>query len=356
MALQTGQFGVLFEVQAADGVLAPGLQAIYTTPTGPFDETDGAVFGDSESGIGSSGLDLSLSRNAREAARVTGGFTRKFDEFLNGQVESFAFAWPISGNKGTTPGSPADADFQFAAGYGIGALYRGCGFGAGSGWSGGVGWNYKMADVEKISALVFDSGVVYAFVDLLGSLELAFNVGSAGIQTANLSGKLDPLNPPKAAAFPTITYGDQDNVAAPSIAEVGNVFGSGAVPRGFSELTVTIDNGIEGTPDSTAIDGERVEATGRDVTVECTIDVDDANPLFDVGELLREVAGGASSMLFTVGAANAGAEPATSYLVALANLNLSSLQPAQPARAKATTFSAFATATVEGDEFGITFF
>lgn len=357
MALQDGQFGILFEVQTVDGALPAALQAIYTTPTGPFDDDDGAVFGNPEAGVGASGIDLTLGRNARGPARVTGGDTRKFDEFLNGTVNTFSFSWPVSGNKLALSGTPADTEFQIqstggSTSVGIAALYRGCGLGEGAAWGGGVGWEYKPQALEKIAALVFDSGSVYAFVDLQGTLEFAFNVGDAAMHSATFNAKLDPANPPKDAAFPVFSYGQQDVIAAPNVAEANNAFGAG---RGFSELTTTIDNLIEGTPDSNAIDGERVESTGRDVSIACTLDVDDSAPSFDVGELLRDDASFASDMTFQCGDVGVAAEPATRYEVTLANLNLQDLTPTQPANAKSSQFNAFATSDVEGDELILVF-
>ena len=358
MALQTGQFGILFERQTSDGVLASALQAIYTAPPGAVGLTDGAVFGDASTGVGSSGIDLTLGRSAREASRVSGGDTRLFDEFLAGVVNTFQFSWVVSGPKWAASTPPVDGDFQHGASnggsenLGIGALLKACGLGAGAAWAGGVGWEYKPAAIEKCSALVFDSGALYALVDCQASLEMAFTPGEAAVFTATFRAKLDTVNPPKAAAFPTFDYGDQDSVAAPTVAEANNAFGQS---RGFSDLTVVIDNLLEETPDSNESDGVRLESNGRDVTVACTLDVDDAAPTFDVDELLRSVASGAADMTFGCGASAGAGENAVAYDVQLANLNLQDVQLARPLRAKASTFNAFATAETEGDEFSIVF-
>lgn len=359
MALQKGQFGVLFESQPVDGVLAPGLKVIYDglnplpTANGPFDDTDGAVFGDPESGVGASGIDVTLGRNARGPAFVSGSDTRKFDEFLNGTVNTFAFSWPISGPKTTTT-TPLASEFQLDAGRE--ALYQSAGL---TGSAGAASFIYTPVlpatpAARNISALVFDSGTVYAIINAQCSLDFAFNVGGAGIHTANFTAKLDPINVAKEATFPTITYGQQDQVAAPNIAEVQNAFGQ---VRGFSDLTVTIDNQIAGTPDSNAVDGERIESSGRLVNIACTLDVDDGGlqgPAFDVNHLLAAVAE-TDDMVFQAGTLNAGAEPAVSYLVTMADLNLQDLTPAQPANAKSSQFTAFATSTIDGGEFAIEF-
>ena len=348
MALHDAQFGALFELQSAPGVIAPGLLGFAQSPPASVNAVNGTVFGDANSGVGGSGLDLTVNRVADEAATVTGSLTRKFDSFIRAGIATFSYSFPIAGNKAITTGTPVDSEFLLDPG--VDAIYQACGLtpivpGP------AAGTQYDCAGTVPITGLVYDSGVQYLLFDMQGSIALAFNVGGIGIATATFTGKVD-LNETVLATFPaTFLYGDQDQVASPVVESVGNQFGP---TRGFSELTVTVDNAINETEDSNAVDGLRIEQESRNVNVAMTIDSDDSTPDFDFNNLVTTISR-TDSMFFQVGTVNAGTEPAVSYKPTLTNMNIQDLTPAQPSKSKANTLTAVCTATTSGDEFKILF-
>ena len=136
-------------------------------------------------------------------------------------------------------------------------------------------------------------------------------------------------------------------MAAPVIEQVGNAFGQ---TRGWSELTISFENAIEEIPDSNELNGVRIEEGDlREVSVSGTIDSDDGDPDFDFQNIVATTAQ-TDDLSFQVGDDGVALGSATAVALTLGNLNLQELTPAQPARSKANTFSAFATGTTDGAE------
>lgn len=351
MARIDGQFGILFETQPVEGTLAPGLTAIVAAPGGPYGESDGLVLGDTDSGVGESGISLTLGRNFDEKGDVAGSFTRLFDDFLNGASETFSFAFPIAGNRSTPGPAAVDADFQVAIG--IRAIYSCCGL-VGQAWGGGLGQEYVPANTSFTSALVFDSGTVYAIIDMAGNLDFDLTAGEKGVQTGTFTAKLDVDSSGGAFAFPTLNFGAQQTESPPSVKEVANVFGGQS--RGFGSLSVAINNEIEEVADSNAVDGLRIEQAGREISFSTVMDVDDADITFDFDNLVAAAAQ-TDIITFQLGDVNAddGTDPAEAVLFELNGVNLNSLGLDQPARSKANVLDGFCTSTLDGGEFSIVF-
>jgi hypothetical protein len=180
------------------------------------------------------------------------------------------------------------------------------------------------------------------------------------VQTATFTGKLyrtdTALEEPHLVAFPgTLDYGQQDQVAAPTIELGGNIFGSKV--RGWSDLTITIDNQIGTTPDCNQSAGARVEQGGREIGIAMTMDLDDVTTSEeqDYRNLVAEVAQ-TDDIQYSFGDAATGSDPALAYQVTLGNVNIQDMTPAQPSKARANTLSAFATGTADGGDLSIEFF
>lgn len=368
MALIRGNIGIAFEHQPTEGVLAPGLAAILADPTGigaTISDAEGAVLGDVSAGVGESGIDFQLDRRATERPVVTGSLTRQFDDFLTAGVASFTFAWPGRGNGAVLTGAPpVDSEFEFTTGFGIDSLYRSVGF-LGANDPVGVGFQYAPTPAQFISALVWDGdpaladSEVFAFIDLLANYETVLTPSESGVQTNTFTGKLDrPNTGAYGAVFPTFDYGDQAIASAPIVETVGNLYDvAGANPRGWSDLTITIDNAIDTPLDSNRVDGVRIEQTTREFTVAMTLDQDSADQDFDYQQLIRETtpSGTDGQMTFQVGVTGVNGARATAYAWALAGLNPQDFQLAQPARSRSTTLTAFATSAVADIEALLTF-
>ena len=356
MALITGNLGIAFEHQPAEGVLPDGFVAILADPTGlgaTISVAEGAVLGDVSTGIGESGIDFQLERSATEKPVVTGSLTRQFDEFLTALVASFTFAWPGRGNGAILTGAPpVDSEFAFTTGFGIDSLYRSAGL-LGAPLATGVGHQYTPTPAQFISALIWDGDPaladceVFAFIDLLASYDSALPPSVAGVQTNTFTGKLDRTNTGSyGAVFPTFDYGDQTIAAAPIVETVGNLYDvAGATPRGWSDLTLTIDNQIDTPLDANAVDGVRIEQAGREISVSMTLDQDSADQDFDYQQLILDTTPVTpdGQMTFQVGPTGVNGARATAYSWSLLGLNPQDFQLAQPARARSTTLTAFVT-------------
>src|SRR3990172_6906205 len=86
-----------FMPQVDEATYNATLEAITTAWAG----TAGLLLGDPESGIGESGLSLTIGRSKRDKAFLAGSFTRSLADFLKAEVPSFEFSFPFCGSRAT---------------------------------------------------------------------------------------------------------------------------------------------------------------------------------------------------------------------------------------------------------------
>ena len=336
MGKDTFQAAAMFSAQAELGTINPTLDAFNIGSTQPT-LGDGLVLGDADSGEGGSGLDVSILRDLREKAFVSGSFTRPPSDFLGELLDGLTFAFPFAGNRQTTGGTPADGEFQHEAG--IEALLRACGL-QGEAWAGGVGWRYFPGNIIGTggaawsSARVFFEGHDYHLRDLVGELRILFPPGGIAIATATLGGIVDSF---VGVGFPAVgggpDYEEQVSVSAPVVEGVGHFMGhldtggTNDVPRGFTALELIIANEIEDVPDSNLTPAIAKSQNSRSVSINATIFQDDDDADYFRQKLIETV-GGADSLEFVVDTIpNPGSAPAVAYQIIGTNPEVRRMTP-----------------------------
>ncbi len=321
---------IAFATQSAEGTYNAGLDAISATLDGDPDNTDdGLVLGDPESGIGESGVSFAAGRRSREKAVLSGGFTKPLADFLAAEVRTLSFSFPFCGSRRTTTVStPIDADFIPLAG--VDAILVGAGM-AGTAWGSGVGHSYKFATSIPISCLLYYFGNRLELLDCrVSSLSIDYTPGSIAVATADISvGSIkDPASTPVGvASLPTLDYGTQATVSAPTIESVANAWSE---TRGFQSLVLTIANAVGDIKDSNATDGILKDSEGRETTIEATLFADDttAGEVYELDQVYQTAAGGLDQLSFQVGAdETTGLLPAVAHQVLVPTPELDETAP-----------------------------
>jgi len=300
-----------FAPQVAEGTYNANLDAIVATLDGDPDATDdGLLLGDSGSGVGESGLSLSIGRRSRDKAVIGASFTRSLSDFLAAEVRTFSFSWPWGGGlKTTTITTPVDADFLPLTG--VHALLNGVGLQAAV-WGSGVGYSIVPDNtVFPFSALVYYFGNRLELLDCrCSSLAIKYTPGTIAIATAEIV--VGSIKDPSSkvitpVALPTLDYGAQATQSMPTIESIGNAWNA---TRGFSDLTLTFAPTIDDIPDSNAVDGIVKEPSAMEIGVEATLFADDAGSgeTFELSQALSDAIGDLLPLTFTVGSAATGAQ------------------------------------------------
>lgn len=341
MAEKAFQIAVAFGVQAVAGTADATIAAL----AGALSETDGFVLGDPGSGVGESGIEWAIARELQEKADVSGSFTKQPSTFLSEQLETFTIAFPLAGRGTAAP--VADADYKPVKG--IDALLQACGL-AGANLGTGVGYVYTPAAAQIVTAKLFLGGNYWVVRDCIGSLELSQPPGEVGIAKVTLSGVISSFG---AVAFPTINYGNQASLSAPSVKGVGHNWGIAAALRGFTDATLSIDNEIEELPDSNSSTGKRSRQTGREIALSATILTDSGDIDYERAELVRTSAP-TDQQQWQVGTPGGGG-PANAYRVTLTNPELRKLAPDRSGSSEVMAVELVAVETVLNTEFELLF-
>lgn len=297
----------LFRTQVDDSTYNASLQTIVDTPPGSLALADGLVLGDPESGIGESGLSLTIGRSKRDKAFLSGSFTRSLSDFLKAEVPSFEFAFPFCGNRYSPGGAPTDVNAQHDPG--IDALLEGAGL-VGAAWGSGVGWRYVFGSAQPISALVYYSGNVIRLQSCRCSLAIEYTPGSVAVCTATI--EVGSVLAPGTGSIPTLDYGVQGSVSAPVVKAVGHNWQD---TRGFEELTLSIAPAFEEFPDSNATDGVIREASDRETKITGRLFSDDADKDYDLTQILATTAGALDQLSFQVSADMTTGNPALAHQI-----------------------------------------
>lgn len=340
MAEKTFQIAVAFGVQSSAGTADATIAAL----TGSLGETDGFVLGDPDSGVAGSGIEWAIARELKEKADVSGSFTKQPSTFLSEQVETFSISFPLMGRGTSSPA--ADADYKPAKG--IDALILACGF-AGAGGA-GTSWSYTPAAAQIITAKLFVSGNYWVIKDCIAeSAELTQPPGEVGILTVNLRGTIDSFG---AVSFPTVNYGNQASLSAPTVKGVGHNWGISAASRSFTDATLSIANEVEDIPDSNSSTGKRSRQTAREISLAATIYTDSGDIDFERAELVRTTAP-TDQQQWQVG--TAGGSTANAYKITLTNPEIRSLKPDRSGTSEVVEVELVAVETVANTEMELLF-
>lgn len=345
MADEAFAVAIAAAIQTARGT--ENIPANWTS--GTFDETDGAILGDRESGDAESGITLpTFARRARAVADVAGSFTKQPDSFEENEVQSLTLTFQAKGNGATV--TPSAGETQPDAG--IDAIVEGAGLigangtspvvnytprhNASSGgakayltiglWIGSTRWYLKDCIVQRLR-LTMPAGEAPLFV-----AEIV--VGSIFSKTASVT-------------FPTVTYGNQATLSAPVVTSAPMTYGTA---KGFGTMDLIVENDIERTPDSNEASGIRLGVGGRTIRIEGTLFLDAANPDFEYDELER-ASGARSHATIQLGAVAGAADTANGIRIEAKDVQPTSLKHNEADNAVIVDLAGFATGAAVGDEF-----
>lgn len=290
--------------QSAEGTFNATLDAI----AGTWSYTQGLLLGDPSAGARESGLSLGLGRGRRDKALIGSSFTRSLSDFLRADVPTLELTVPYCGNRNAASSPPVDADATPIAG--LDALLQGAGL-VGGAWGSGVGWRYVFGSTLPVSCLVYYNGNRLELLDCRVAFSIAFEPASIPILTAQVA--VGSIKDHALAALPTLTYGPQATISAPSIVAVGNGWGD---TRGFSELTLEVAQTFEDFPDSNALTGIVKEQSDRETRIAATLFADDTTDKgYEYAQLVETNQANLDPLSFTVGPAMVATVPATAVRV-----------------------------------------
>ncbi len=319
--------------------VAVGVQSAFGTPnstiaalTGTLDETDGFVLGDRNSGDADSGISIpALDAIFRESPDVAASFTQKFDSFQRIEVNGFQITFPLQGN-GATAGVPTAGEADFATLHpGIEAILETMGL---IGATGGEGASQDYTPRHSGSSggstiystwKIWHGKLEMVFEDcLIESAEFVFTPGGNCLVTCNvLVGTFDHTVAVDVGAFPTLTFGSQEDMAAPVVEGVS--FGWGGV-RGFENLTIAVQNIIEKFGDSNvATTGQRQAQTGRRFTVAGTLYVVAADSDFEFDNL-KDTDAPTVDLSLQLGTATGASDQINAFLIEVNKLQAKSIK------------------------------
>src|SRR3990172_11791180 len=103
--------GLMVGSQNANGDInsvVSGAPSIEGLAAGGGDPAAGGVLGDTESGVGESGIEIEWAREQRERPVVSGSLTAQQGEFLREAVDGFEIGWVLKGAGTGTVAADAD--------------------------------------------------------------------------------------------------------------------------------------------------------------------------------------------------------------------------------------------------------
>jgi hypothetical protein len=352
MAQITWGIGLAAKVQAVDGT-----PEVFATGGALTLAADGIVLGDAGSGIGESGIDFALERIDSAVAPITSSFTAQFPSFVRREVAKLSITVQAKGSGRTSSNPTVDADFDVSTHYpGLNALLRSAGL-TGSAWGTGVGHSYVPASAANITVKIWvgtgTGAVLYIIYDCTAKLTMALTPGEIALWTFEIEGTLSSHD--ATVTLPTFAYSTVSTTSAPVLASAAHSFGIGAAARGFSDMTITLDNRIEEVPDSNAVGGITKRQTARDVSLSATLYADTGDEDYE-DTLLAATVATTDDVTFVVGAATAISSAAVDWRINFNNPNLKSQEVAKLGPSVARTIELQATATSANAEFELIFY
>ena len=312
MAIENWNAAIAFGIQTAYGTV----NATTRDLSGTLDETDGLVLGDRESGDGKSGITMpTIARNVRENADVPGTFINQASAFQHTEVNNLSFSWHLKGN-GVASASTTGLAIPDP---GIDALLLASGLVSANGTSPKKNY-WPRTDAKYVTIKLFEDTIAWVFQDcIVESLVISGSGGEVVLCTANI--RVGGLNSVNALAFPTVTYGNQSTLSAPSLTNAAFNYGSS---RDLQNFTVTIANSIIEIPSANSTTGIRLSQDSRRVSVSALTELYSSDPDFDYTRLTSTVAN-VADMSFRVGSIAATGEAMNGAIFGLRNLEVDSI-------------------------------
>lgn len=352
MAKKDWRIGIAFGVQTAFGTpnaTIAGLSGSLTT-------ANGIVLGHREAGDAESGITVpQFARIELEKPDVAASFTKQFPDLLRHEPQGFALTVPVKGN-GVTSTPSAGQALPLA---GIDALLRMSGLVGANGTAPVYNYTPRHAGSSGGStvygtAKLWIDDISFVVSDLLVE-KLDLELTPSGLALATFAFTIGTYSPAtdrvESVTFPTFNYGTMESLSAPRVVGVGHAWGQ---TRGFQSMTVSIENEIETFPDSNATTGQGQSQTGRQISLNAEIFVDDANAGYDFDAPERTSAP-TDDMTLQVGTIAGAGNTLNAFRLDVNNLHINSVKRNRSGQYLIDELEGFATGTSAGSELTLIF-
>jgi hypothetical protein len=349
MAAITWAIGMACKVEAS-----PGTPETFATGD-PLALSDGIVLGDASAGIGESGIDFELARIDKAIAPVTSSFTAQFPSFLRREVAKLSITVQGKGSGTDTGAAVAAADFDWSTLYpGFDALLRASGL---TGAAVAATRSYTPASAAPITVKLWvGSGalaVLYVVTNCVAKMTMSMPAGDISLWTFEIQGTVSSHS--AAVTTPVFNYGVVATTSAPVVQLTAHSFGISAEARGFTDMSIVIDNAIEDVPDSNQTDGITKRQTDRAVTLSTTLYASATDEDYE-DTLLAATSATTDDVIFKVGSVTAINSPAVNWNVVFKNPNLTKSAPVKIGPSVGRAIELQATATSANAEFELNFY
>lgn len=350
----TFDVAIAFGVQSALGTQNGTIAAL----SGTKDETDGFVLGDRESGDAESGISIpDFVRESREAADAAGSFTRQSSSFDRLTAGGLAITIHLKGNGATSTPAAGEA----IPNPGIAALFEAAGLVGADGANPVYEFTPRISattpTTRYLTAKLFQSGEAWVLADIVcESTAIQLQPGGTSLVTFNMrvGAHVPATDKTTGLTFPTITYGNQTSLRAPTTQGVGFVWGGVTAPdHGQNEFTLTITQEVEEVDDANQTTGKRTVVSGRSFDVSGRIFTDSDDTDFEwqktVGDAPTE------DMSWQLGSAAAATEIINGLKFEVNNVELESVSYDREGTVTVAEIAGHATGTTAGSEFKLTY-
>jgi hypothetical protein len=362
MAEPAFQFGAIFGHQADIGVADPAIVAA----TGALTPLNGVVLLDPDAGIGGSGIDFSLVRNALE--KVKKGFTPQISDFVSRGIDTFTVTVPARGMGRTPAGSPTPATVALDPGYS--SLFSSAGLKIQAlaipevltpvpiGQSGTV---INPLGVLTAKLWFMDNATNQSIAFILKNIEtsnlsMSYTGGERGSWVFSMNGTVDDAdNPAHEETFPDLQYGVLASTSTPVVQDALFTYGGTTPGRGAASLVVNIDNANTEVEDVSAGGGQRQTQDDRNITFSGTVYGDDDQLLYEYEQLGATSLGQTSPIEWKVGDVATDGAPALGHIRRISNFEFTQITPSKMGAKGAWDVEGKAISDTQGGEYELLF-
>lgn len=320
-----------------------------TSGGGPYDETDGFILGDAESGDDGTGISLpDIEREFRALPDVAASLTPTRSVFERAVGSGLAVGFQAKGNGATSTPSSGEAQPD----PGIHSTLLAAGLTGANGTA--PQYNYTPTNAQTYCTLkLWMGGQSFVFKScVVESLVIPLVGGQSSVATATW--QLGSLSAQAVDAVPTIDYGNQSTLTPPRL-EGAEFEYKASLDRGFSDMALEIQNAVERIPDSNVADfGERIAfGSGRRYAMNGTIWMDTTDTDFEYQALIDGVS--SEGMTWHLGDAASIGETINSLYFVLSSMEVTSLSYSQAGAKTHASIQSHATNTSPNAEFVLTY-
>ncbi len=336
---------ISFFEQAVNGTYSPSIGTTVGS---------GLLLGTNGTGIGDSGISLTMGAVREETAVLGTSLDRGLATFLRADFPTLTFQMPFCGNRQLATATPVAGDAELSVAnemIGLEALLAGAGlFGT---TDATPGWDYDFAptSVFKISCLIHYWGNRLKLKDCQTSLSINYPAGGVPQLTATVYvGSIEDHTTD--VAFPTLDYEEQASVAAAKCIGVNFDYRDDARVGGFSDLTIDVAPEVSEWGDTNdATTGFVKETLNRETKVSgqlwCDDTTDDGH---EYEQLVATAIGTLDQMDWQVGDAMVDdSTPALAHYVEIPKVELGPYTPVKMGSKAGVDFEGIARGTGSGN-------